>query len=146
MPKRIHPRILAVSADTKPLTLQVTWDRGQQTMIDVSALINSFAIFRPLRTSPELFGQVQVGEYGADIVWSDDMDMSADSLWRLAQEQSGATMTADAFKTWRTRQSYTLETAAAALGVSRRMLAYYEQGSKPIPRVVALATRALDIH
>jgi len=25
------------------------------------------------------------------------------------------------------------------------MVAYYEQGAKPIPRVVALATRALEI-
>jgi len=28
--------------------------------------------------------------------------------------------------------------------LSRRMVAYYEQGAKPIPRVVALATHALD--
>ena len=35
-------------------------------------------------------------------------------------------------------------TIAAALGLSRRMVAYYEQGAKPIPRVVALATHALD--
>jgi hypothetical protein len=31
-----------------------------------------------------------------------------------------------------------------ALGLSRRMAAYYEQGAKPIPRVVALATRGLE--
>jgi hypothetical protein len=41
-------------------------------------------------------------------------------------------------------KAYTLDTAARALGVSRRMVAYYEQGSKPIPRVVALAARALE--
>jgi hypothetical protein len=37
-----------------------------------------------------------------------------------------------------------LDAAARALGVSRRMVAYYEQGTKPIPRVVALATRGLE--
>src|SRR5262249_17284191 len=32
----------------------------------------------------------------------------------------------------------------ALLGLSRRMIAYYERGERPIPRVVALATRALE--
>ena len=58
--------------------------------------------------------------------------------------KSGVTMSPDAFRHWRERKAYTLDTAARALGVSRRMVAYYEQGARPIPRVVALATRALD--
>ena len=70
--------------------------------------------------------------------------MAADTLWRLAQEQSGATMTADAFRHWRERKAYTLDDAARALGISRRIVAYYEQGNRPIPRVVALATRGLE--
>jgi len=70
--------------------------------------------------------------------------MSNDTLWRLAREQSGATMSADEFRHWRERKRYTLDAAARALGVSRRMIAYYEKGERPIPRVVALATRALE--
>ena len=70
--------------------------------------------------------------------------MSNDTLWRLAQEQSGLTMTAEAFRRWRERRAFTLDTAARALGISRRMVAYYEKGERPIPRVVALATRALE--
>jgi predicted transcriptional regulator len=70
--------------------------------------------------------------------------MSNDTLWRLAQEQSGATMSAEAFRRWRKSRSFTLDTAAEALGVSRRMIAYYEKGERPIPRVVALATRGLE--
>ena len=31
---------------------------------------------------------MQVGEYGTDIVWRDGLDMSNDTLWRLAQEQA----------------------------------------------------------
>lgn len=42
------------------------------------------------------------------------------------------------------RRAYTLDAAARALGLSRRMIAYYEKGERPIPRVVALATRALE--
>jgi transcriptional regulator with XRE-family HTH domain len=71
--------------------------------------------------------------------------MAADTLWRLAQEQSGATMTAEAFRSWRERRAYTLDAAAKALGLSRRMVAYYDHGDKPIPRVVALAAQALDL-
>jgi DNA-binding transcriptional regulator YiaG len=71
--------------------------------------------------------------------------MSADTLWRLAQEQSGATMTPDEFRQWRERKAYTLDEAARALGLSRRMVAYYEKGNRPIPRVVALATRGLEL-
>jgi len=50
-----------------------------------------------------------------------------------------------AFRHWRERKAYTLDSATRALGLSRRTVAYYEQGAKPIPRVVALAARALDL-
>jgi transcriptional regulator with XRE-family HTH domain len=70
--------------------------------------------------------------------------MSADTLLRLGQEQTGITMSAAGFRQWRERSSFTLDAAAAALGISRRMVAYYEKGEKPIPGVVALATKALE--
>ncbi|HEX5453705.1 MAG TPA: helix-turn-helix transcriptional regulator [Stellaceae bacterium] len=98
----------------------------------------------PLRKNLVLFREVQVGEQGADILWPGDLDMSNDTLWRLAQEQSGATMSAAEFRHWRERHAYTLDAAARALGLSRRMIAYYETGERPIPRVVALATKALE--
>lgn len=145
MPKKSLPRIVDVSAAKKPFTLFIRWHRGEPSRVDVSGIINSFRIYEPLRRSPGLFRRVRVGEYGTDIVWTDAIDMSADTLWRLAQEQSGATLSPGDFKHWRERKAYTLDTAAAALGISRRMVAYYEQGKKPIPRVVALATRALEL-
>ena len=110
----------------------------------MSGLIGTFRICEPLRRSPKLCRQVHVGEYGTDVVWSDEIDMAADTLWRLAQKQAGVTMSPDSFRRWRESRAYTLDAAAHALSVSRRMVAYYEQGAKPIPRVVALATRGLD--
>jgi DNA-binding transcriptional regulator YiaG len=145
VPKKTLPRIIAVTTDKKPLTLRIRWDKGEESLVDVSGLVETFRVYKPLRHSPELFARVRVGEHGADIVWSDEIDMAADTLWRLAQEQAGVTMSPDAFKRWRERKSYTLDAAARALGLSRRMVAYYEQGAKPIPRVVALATRALEL-
>src|SRR5208337_4775323 len=145
MPKKILPRIVAVEADKKPLTLRIHWDKGDESRVDVSGLIETFRVYEPLRRSAELFRQARVGEHGTDIVWSDEIDMAADTLWRLAREQAGVTLSPEAFKHWRERHAHTLDTAAAALGISRRMVAYYEQGKKPIPRVVALATRGLDL-
>ena len=144
MPKRTLPRITAVTATRAPMVLQVTWASGEKTRVDVSGPVMSFRLYAPLRDNPALFRQVRVGEHGTDIVWTDDIDMAADTLWRLSQEQTGYTMTPDAFREWRTKRAYTLDSAARALGLSRRMVAYYEEGQKPIPRVVALAARALE--
>jgi len=144
MPKKVLPRIVSVASGKKALTLRVHWNTGDDTLVDVSGLINSFRTYAPLRENPNLFGKARVGEHGADVVWSDELDISNDTLWRLAQEQSGSTMSPDEFRRWRERRAYTLDAAAKALGVSRRMIAYYEKGERPIPRVVTLATRALE--
>ena len=143
MPKKILPHIVAVAAGTKPHTLLIRWERGGEDTVDVSAMLEKFRVYAPLRQDTALFRRVRVGEHGTDIVWSDELDMAADTLWRLAQEQSGVTMSAQAFRHWRQQKDYTLDDAASALGISRRMAAYYDHGDKPIPRVVALATQAL---
>lgn len=145
MPKKVLQRIASVRAGEEPLTLLLRWvgDSAEHT-VDVAGVIGTFRIFEPLRNAPKRFRQVRLGEYGTDVVWTDAIDMSADTLWRLAQEQTGQTMSPHDFKLWRESKAYTLDAAAQALGLSRRMVAYYEQGGKPIPRVVALATRGLD--
>jgi hypothetical protein len=106
MPKKTLPRIAAVSAGRKSLTLNISWNSGEESRVDVSGLIETFQVYEPLRRSPELFRQVRVGEYGTDVVWTDEIDMAAETLWRLAQEQSGATMSPDAFRHWRERKAY----------------------------------------
>ncbi|MDB5480392.1 MAG: hypothetical protein JWO83_1445 [Caulobacteraceae bacterium] len=145
MPRKTIPRIDAVEAGEHPFTLRIRWTHGGESVVDVSGMIASFRVFAPLRSDPDRFAAVKVGEYGTHVAWSDDIDMAASTLWRLAQEQSGATMTADAFRHWRERKAYTLDTAAQALGLSRRMVAYYDRGEKPIPRTVALAVKALEL-
>ncbi len=109
-------------------------------------MIASFRIFTPLRADPERLAAVRVGEYGTHVAWSDDIDMAASTLWRLAQEQSGVTMTADAFRDWRERKAHTLGIAAQALGLSGRTVAYYDRGARPIPRTVALAVKGLELE
>ncbi|HEX4113968.1 MAG TPA: hypothetical protein VH020_15655 [Stellaceae bacterium] len=87
MPKRVLPRIAAVSPGDGPLTLRVRWGKGGENRVDVSGIVGTFRVYAPLRRSRKLFRRARVGEYGADIVWNDHIDMSADTLWRLAQER-----------------------------------------------------------
>ena len=145
MPKKTLPRIEAVQAGEQPFTLGVRWAEGGESVIDVSGMIETFRVFAPLRADPDMFAAVKVGEYGTHVAWTDEIDMAASTLWRLAQEQSGATISAEAFRHWRERKAYTLDTAAQALGLSRRIIAYYDRGTRPIPRTVALAVKALEL-
>jgi hypothetical protein len=145
MPRKTLPRIAAVEAGDQPFTLRVRWAEAGESVIDVSGMIDAFRIFAPLRSNPQLFAGVTVGEYGTHVAWSDEIDMAASTLWRLAQEQSGATITAEAFRRWRERKAYTHHTAAHAHGLSPRIVAYYDRGTRPIPRTVALAVKALEL-
>ncbi|MOA41208.1 hypothetical protein D3C78_1631490 [compost metagenome] len=45
-----------------------------------------------------------------------------------------------------TRHKLNLDQAAEALGLSRRMLAYYRSGAKPVPRTVALALLGWEVE
>lgn len=84
------PRIVRAIPGTPSYTVRITCDHGSESFVDVSRFIATFHVYTPLRQDPSLFRQVRVGEYGADIVWTDALDMSADTLWRLAQEQADA--------------------------------------------------------
>ena len=72
------------------MTLRVEWLHGGEHLIDVSSVINAFHVFAPLRAAPERFKAVRVGDQGTEVVWTDEIDLANDTLWRLAQEQSGS--------------------------------------------------------
>lgn len=67
--------------------------------------------YAPLRESSDLFRPVRVGGHGTDIVGTDEIDRAADTPWRLSPEQSGATITAEAFRRWRESHAFTLDRA-----------------------------------
>jgi len=93
MLKRTLPRIAGVAPGKAPLTLRVCWQHGGESLVDVSGLVGAFRVYAPLREDRALFRQVRLGEHGTDVTWTDEIDMAADTLWRLAQEQSGETLT-----------------------------------------------------
>lgn len=53
-------------------------------------------------------------------------------------------MDAPTFSDWRARNGLSWTGAAEALGMSRRMIAYYENGDRDIPLTVELACAAID--
>jgi transcriptional regulator with XRE-family HTH domain len=64
--------------------------------------------------------------------------MGTDRLWEMTLEQNGR-LDALEFIRWRWRHELSLSDAAEALGLSRRQVAYYASGERPVPRTVLLA-------
>jgi hypothetical protein len=143
---RKQPRIAAVEAE-RPFRVRVHWAGSTETdRVDLKALVHRLKGLAPLR-DPKLFKQVRVKEWGWAIEWpvrGQEIDVGADTLWKLALEQKGDAMPTETFREWRARRKLSLSGAAAALGLSRRMVAYYDKGAKPIPKYVWLATRGYD--
>ena len=81
------PRIESVRA-LEAFVLEVRWRGGRQDRIDVGPFLRKFRVFAPLLSDPALFSRVQPGEYNADIMWTEELDMSSDTLQRLAAEQA----------------------------------------------------------
>src|SRR4029077_10374031 len=98
--------------------------------------LNEYIVFLPLRRDDGQFGAVQVGEWGWCLRWSEEMEISSDTLWRLALEQG-----AGGLRAWRTARRMTQAEAARALGVSPRMWGYYEKGSPLLPKTCSLASK-----
>jgi len=137
------PQIAKVEA-MRPYVLRVVFASEAEFAVDVGGLVRGLVVFAPLRERPELFGQVRVGEWGADLGWGGDMELSADTLWRLALEQAGEAMPREEFRAWRLAHKLSLTRAAQALGLSRRMVAYYDSGARLIPKVVRLACKGAE--
>ncbi|MBS0577343.1 MAG: DUF2442 domain-containing protein [Proteobacteria bacterium] len=96
---------------------------------------------KPLRALADaaVFRRARVDARGGYVVWiADDLELAADNLRNLAVEQAGG-IGHERLWNWMDRNALTQERAAAAIGISRRMLNYYLSGAKPIPLTVWLA-------
>lgn len=130
------PIVMNVSTSA-PGKLQIEWSTGETLQTDISEQIERFKLLHVLRDAGR-FAQAAPGLWGHSVTWGDDVDMGADLLYELGRQQAGLPTPAE-FADWMKRHGLTLTTAAGALGLSRRMVAYYCSGSKPIPLVVGLA-------
>lgn len=130
------PLITAVGV-TGPLHLVITWNTGEILTCDLASILSHHAAFAPL-ADPAVFSQVAVEEWGHGLDWPSGLDMGADRLYQLCREQAGLLSPA-AFDEWMKNNQLSLSTAAEALGMTRRMIAHYRSGSRPIPKTVQLA-------
>lgn len=72
------------------------------------------------------------------------MSIVASTVYRLAAEQSDDP--ARQFDAWMARQGFSNDAAGQALGLPGRTVGYYRTGKKPVPKVVQLACRAIDME
>src|SRR5262249_20078726 len=135
------PFIRAVKANP-PATLEIHWSTGEALSVNVGRLIKRFKLYSPLKNAA-LFGKAKSDPWGHAVNWPGDIDMAADQLYEFAREQSGK-WGPERFAAWMSLYGLSLSAAADALGLSRRMIAHYRTGSRPIPRVVALACEGLS--
>ena len=138
------PRIASVKA-AEGFSVVVEWAAGDRAglseTVDLGPDILTYALYRPLRDDPARFANIHLVEDGSAVAWGDDdaIDMPATAIERLAME----IMVAEDFARFLKRNRLTFDSAAAQLGVSRRLVAYYASG-RPIPRYIALACERLD--
>lgn len=123
--------------------LHLGWDDGHSARVELREVIASMKALAPLTKKSE-FALVVVSGDGWSIEWPSGVEFGAGQLRRWADEQAGEAMAPAAFRAWMQRHALTQEGAAAALGLSRRMIAYYASGEKVIPKTVLLATEGWE--
>jgi hypothetical protein len=126
---------------TGPARVSLRWSDGTAAELDLSQWLTKPA-FAALR-DPAEFARVQIGDWGHSLLWPSEVEAGADALWL---ETLAATRREDAraFLEWRLKHALSLSAAAEALGLSRRMVAYYSNGEKPVPKTVLLACRGWE--
>ena len=131
-------QLTAVKALT-PYNLHLTCANGELLTVNLQPWIASTKALYPLKNA-DLFVKPKCGSGGRSVDWTDgaSADLGSDNLRNLAVEQAGG-LGHERIWNWLHETGLTLEQAAVALGILRRMLIYYRDGEKPIPRSVWLA-------
>ena len=138
-----HFQLTAVKA-CPAFRLKLFYADGQTVDVDLREWIATTPTLKALRNA-KLFAKAKVGFGGRSVDWIEgELDLGSDNLRNLAIEQSGG-IGHERIWTWLHDTGLTLEQAAEALGISRRMLIYYRDGEKPIPRAIWLACLGWEV-
>ncbi len=135
-------RQIASAKARAPAVLALVWSDGTRATLDLADLLHDKA-FRALRDQRE-FVRVRPGEWGHSIEWPSGVELGADTLWLRTLSATGHD-DARTFLEWRLRHGLSLSKAADALGLSRRMVAYYSNGEKPVPRAILPACKGWEV-
>ncbi|MFC4255019.1 DUF2442 domain-containing protein [Altererythrobacter xixiisoli] len=123
-------------------SLRLSWSDETQVDLDLAAMLDDPAL-AGLRDEAE-FASVAVGDWGHSLVWPSGIELGADTLWLETLSAKG-TQDVRLFLEWRLRHGLSLTKAAEALGISRRMVAYYSNGEKQVPKAILLACRGWEV-
>ncbi len=138
---RATPKALEVTA-LEPYKLRISWDTGETLDVDVEEQLRGVPEYARI-LDPVVFRQVHIAEWGGSIEWF-DTEFGDDNVYAWTREQMGEA-SHEMFFGWMYRNNLSLDTAAEALGMSRRMVAYYRTGRKPIPKYVWLASLGWEL-
>ena len=122
--------------------LRLTWSNGIVATVALDGAISRYRALAGLKDAA-VFETARVGEWGHSVSWRDGIEMGADALWRRTLEAIGRDDVAE-FMNWRVRHGLSLTKVAEELGLSRRMVAYYESGKHKVPKTVLLACRGWE--
>ena len=137
MRSRDHFRVLSVEV-LDPHRLSLQFGDGARLTVDLTSAIEKSAALSPLKDA-DLFAQAGIDEWGLGVSWRQgELGLSGDNLRAEAIEQAGG-YSHERIWNWMHRNGLSLDAAAKELGISRRMLAYYRSGEKPVPRHIWLA-------
>jgi hypothetical protein len=125
-----------------PTNLALQWSDDTKAILDLTNLLKG-KTYRSLR-DPDAFVRARVGEWGHSVEWPSGVDLSAEILWLETLTATGHQDTRE-FLEWRLRHGLSLTKTADALGLSRRMVAYYSNGEKPVPRPILLACKGWEV-
>jgi hypothetical protein len=125
--------------------LELAWDDGHVGRVDLGEVIAGHAGLKPIRAA-KAFAKAKLSRDGWSVEWPGGIDFGSPQLRRWADEQSGEAMRPADFRKWMETHELTLDSAASALGLSRRMIAYYASGEKEIPKTVLLATEGFRVR
>lgn len=133
-------RITSVNAMCVP-RLALTWSDGPPAELDLGEILQSRQFASLL--DPAAFALAELGEWGQSVTWPNGAELGAETLWLETLSATGH-HDARTFLEWRLRHGLSLSKAAEALGLSRRMVAYYANGEKPVPKSILLACRGWE--
>jgi len=129
------PRALKIEP-LEPYRLRVAWSTGETLEVDLAKVLHGNQTLAHV-LDPAVFARVHTADHGTSVEW-EDSELGADNVYAWTREQMGEA-SHEMFFEWMRRHDLDLELAAGALGMSRRAIAYYRSGRKPIPRHVWLA-------
>lgn len=125
--------------------LELTFADNATLELDVSPLIKQYKVLSALKDT-SVFANVSLSESGHSLEWlNGEVELAGDNLRAKAIEQNGG-YSHELIWTWMSRNNLSLTQAAEAIGISRRMLAYYRSGERELPKTVALAMIGWEIE